>query len=262
MKKETAKEKRIREEQQDRVRSERRSFVRDVRDYWKDINAAERYLQTTGKVLEDEERNRLFNRYESLKDFKMVDSTVNNYKWSVIRAIVEQVESYRAYKQEDKIDKHLTIKLCEDDLLFDGNIWGIEHIRVIIEIAKRFGYTRIFVTDHASGMTDNIALFTEFNCKIEQTTYNTSTGHFGLILNIEQSNIDKSLIDDQDVLDDIKCKLTKLGSDINRRWCREDTENEIICKYSPVYGIIKTVETYNNIVDIVKGEINDNKDNI
>lgn len=255
--------KKQREQLEADLRYKRRKFVEAVRGYWKDCEAAKRYLQTKGEKLTDKEEERLFRKYDELKDYKRTykDDEEVAHVWSIIRTIVDTVESSHRYN--DERDKYLTTKLDKDDLLVDDILWGVEDTRFLLKEARKYGFKRIFYTDNSTAAMRGLGTLIEFGAKVEGSLYNSNYDRFGLILNIEDVKFDRGLIEDPVVVEDIKKQLRTLEDGVKYEYRRRDIKNNILNTYSRHYGIIKTYETYYSILCEVAKEFDkdDSKDN-
>lgn len=238
------------------ISQKRLNFVTAVENYRKDCLAAKNYLGTKGESVSNEEYDRLFGRYEALKDYQRVyDKDDPDYHmWNIISIIVN------SYKN-NKLDEYLTIGLDKNDLLVTDILWGLADVLLLIREAQKYGYKRIFYMDNSTAAMDSLGQFIELGAKIEKPVLNTRFNKFGVIVNIEKAIYSIGYIEEEKVLDEIENKLKALGDKIKYDHCTEDIKNNILQKYSDTYGILKIWNTYerskNELLDKIKNKEGD-----
>lgn len=154
-------------------RQDRQGFINSIRSYWKDCEATKRYYEINNmddkfeskysKTLKEEETMRLFNNYENLRDYAKYFTNLDTEKedprfWAVTRTIVKNGD----------IDDYYFIKDFNPtyDLVIDDIIWNEEEIKLIIELARNFGYERILFLDNSTAALRTIAGFVKNGCKV------------------------------------------------------------------------------------------------
>lgn len=243
--------KKQKEQLENEIRCERAAFVGSIKDYWKDCEAAERYLKTKGEYLTEDERERLLSKYNNLKQYKASYDKDSNESgmWTAIRIIVS---SYKTARNEP--DRDLSESLSKDDLLIDDTLWGIDDIRLVIKLGLRYGYRRAFITDNSTMAMSEISKFIELGGKVEKTFYNSSSDRYGLIINIENCKYEQELIQDECIIEKIRHDLVYLGENIKCNFCTDTLKRNIMREYSPTYGVLKTIETFYTILQQVTDE--------
>lgn len=236
------------EERQEELRRERRQFIEDIESFWRDQSAAERYLKIKGEKLSDEEREELLHQYESLKDLKVKynDGDEDERIWCLIREMVNGYKS--AWKSSDP-DKYLTIKLDKDDLLLSDNysIWDFTQLKMTIRVAKRYGYKNIFFMSNSTQAAPILGQAIAVGGKVVGSTYNVEYERFGIIVNIEEADVEYSLIEDEVVVNDIRKQLEALGDEVKYEMYRRDIRAKILLKYTKTFGLGKVYDTYSKI---------------
>ena len=235
--------KKERNELEAQIAQKRFDFVHAVEDYRNDCQAAKEYLSTKGEYVSDEEYDRLFGRYEALKDYqrKYDKDSSECHMWNIIDIIVN---NYKNGTVNDKESQYLTTNLGKDDLLVKDILWGLADVILLIQEAHKYGYKRIFYMDNSTAAMDVIGQFIELGAKIEKSVLNTRFNMFGIIINIEEAIYSIGYIEDEEVINEIEDKLKSLGDNIQYSYREEDVRSGIIKKYSDTYGILKIWNTY------------------
>ena len=179
------------EEREREVRRTRRDLVNAVESFWADNEAAKRYLENKGEKFTEEEQESNLRRYEALKDYKFTyDKEDPEYNtWSTIRDIVNVERRKSAYSKENY---KLSIKVLEDDYYMDDSNWNPSEIRLTIKLLRKYGYKRVLYGNESTLGVPNLAWFIQYGAKVEGSFYNTDNQRNGIILNIEECNIEGS----------------------------------------------------------------------
>lgn len=254
-KKLTKKELKEIEERDNQLRYERRRFIDDVKSFWNDLEAAERYLKIKGEKLTNEEELEILHRYENLKGLKLAQQynkeDADDYIWSFIRNMVfSEQGNYRG----EPVDKYLTIKLGKDDLLVseDYTIWSFSQMKMTVREAKRFGYKNLFIMSNSTLAMQYIGQLVELGGKVTGTTYNTEYDRFGVIINIEEASIEEKEVEDY-IVEDIRKELEYLGDNVKYDMYTRDIKARMLLKYSRSIGLVAVY----NVFEKIKIELRD-----
>lgn len=176
MKKMTKKEMEIIEkERQEKLRL-KRDLINNLESYWKDIEAVTRVAKINGDTeklkyndrLNDEETQKLLNRYENIKD-------LSNNQISVLRTII--------HNKSDERRNILKEYLSEDSIWTNDIIWKEEDLKEMVEFLKKIGITKIYYTNHSTNALEVIVWLTKIGAKIIGTT-KISEYNEGLIIEL------------------------------------------------------------------------------
>lgn len=201
-KKLTKKELKELEDRQNELRILRDRTVCALKNYEADINATERYFKINGETekldlygrLKQDEKAKLLKRYEELNFLKPYSEyTKEEQDKGLDRAWTFARLMYRTRQEYDYKDKILNESIDRDGLLNDEIIWTKEQVRLYVELAKKFGYTKIYYTNSSSGALANITDFVKLGAKIIGTCskkgYNEEAG---LIIDITEIDLENN----------------------------------------------------------------------
>ncbi len=192
------------EEREEELRGKRRELVIAINNFWEDNSAASRYLSNRGEKLTEEEEEKNLRRYEALNDYKLnYDREDPEYStWGTLRDIVI-VEGKKA--NYDKTERYcLSIKILEDDFYMEDSNWNTNEIKLTIKLLRKYGYKRILYGNESTLGVPNLAWFIQYGAKVEGSFYNANSQRNGLILNIEECNIEGS---DEKYLEEAKRRI-------------------------------------------------------
>lgn len=161
------------EEEKERVRRAklqlRRRFISELHSFWADVEATARYCKINNisdKVkyngsLVDEEKKKLFDRYETLSELINYDGKRD---WEVLHTI-NSTDSI--YNHEDDRN-HYTYQnpINEKTLIVDDIIWDQEQFDKMIELARKLGYTEVLYIDSSTACAENMARFAKIGSQI------------------------------------------------------------------------------------------------
>ena len=154
-----------------------------LKSYWEDIAAMERVAKITGNKdallmggqLVKQEKEKLFNNYEVLKD-------LTTSQLSALRIIIhneEQLEEFLLGSRHSIMKEQLPA----DAIWIKDIIWKEEEFLEQLELFKRIGITKIYYTDHSTATLRAMVWFTRAGAKIIGTT-NISEYEEGLIIEL------------------------------------------------------------------------------
>ena len=150
----------------------RYEFLRQLHSWWDDVDATERYCKINN--IEDkltgysprlisEEKERLFNRYDILKE--LVDYN-SNRQWDIVYAINETNKYYKGDYMVGYYNAKLEKDLDEQTLMIKDIIWEQIQFDKTIELARKLGYTKILYIDNSSACMENMVRFAKIGCQI------------------------------------------------------------------------------------------------
>ena len=241
----TKKEMKELEAAQNVMRSNRYKFVNELNSFWRDVHAAEVYLKTKGEKVTKEEKERLFRQYESLNEYNYEydKSDVENYRiWDAFRCIVNS-SGDKAYE----VSKELNISLDRDDAFYDEIIWDTNHLTCILRELRKYGFKRLFYIDNSTAAMRNISDMIMLGATIEGQVVNLKYNNYGIIINIENVNLEEKFMEDSDI-EYIVDTLSTLGKSIKWDFECKDVINKIYKKFSTKYDFIDI----NNQVELIK----------
>ena len=162
-------------EAENKIRYERRDFLRAIDNYYEDIRATARYykinemndkLGYSGGLI-DEEAEKIFNRFNEFKDvlkFKYDKDDPERRNWDIIHWMRN---SNRDDMLDDRQNERFSVDFLEDDLYINDIIWDEDEVDNLLKLMKRFGYKRIFFLSNSSGVMENIYFFLKKGCMIK-----------------------------------------------------------------------------------------------
>lgn len=203
-KKLTKKELKELEDRQKELRVLRDRTIDALKNYEADINATERYFKINGETekldlygrLKQDEKAKLLKRYEALNFLKPYSEYTKeetdkglDRAWTFARLMYSTKQEYdnEFLDYEDKI---LNESIDRDGLLNYEIIWTKEQVRLYVELAKKFGYTKIYYTNSSSGALANITEFVKLGAKIIGTCSRKGYEDAGLIIDITEINLE------------------------------------------------------------------------
>ena len=194
----TKKEMKELEAAQNATRFNRYKLVNELESFWRDVHAAEVYLKTKGEKVTKEEKERLFRQYESLNEYNYEydKSDVKNYRiWDAFRCIVNS-SGDKAYE----VSKELNISLGRDDAFYDEIIWDTNHLICMLRELKKYGFKRLFYTDNSTAAMRSISDMVMLGATVEGQVVNLKYNHYGVIINIENVNLEEKLMEDAEII--------------------------------------------------------------
>ena len=165
----------IENEKREKARS-RRIMMRELESYWQDVEAVRRVALINGEVeklvygneLKKEERERLLNRYENIKD-------LNDNQKQVIRTLI--------HNERDRRNNTTKEYLTEDSIWISDIIWKEKDLKETTDFLKELGIEKIYYTNHSTNALEVIVWLTKIGAKIIGTT-NISEYNEGLIIEL------------------------------------------------------------------------------
>lgn len=154
----------------------RRKMISDLKNYWEDVEAVIRVAKINGETeklkyndrLNEEETQKLLNRYESIKDLS------DNQK-QIIRTLI--------HNERDRRDNTTKEYLSEDSIWISDIIWKEKDLKEITEFLKELGIEKIYYTNHSTNVMEVLVWLTKIGAKIIGTT-NISEYNEGLIIEV------------------------------------------------------------------------------
>ena len=152
-KKLTKKEIKAREEKQKELRSLRNEYVEAIKGFWRDCDTTLNYYKLNKmndkyssyhNDLNEDERRICLRRYPILKDIKLASEykkdDPNERLWSILRVIANNDRNLNWYDR----DVEFNVPILTDDLYVDEILWSTRMCEILVEWAKKLGFTRIF----------------------------------------------------------------------------------------------------------------------
>lgn len=176
MKKLTKKEIELIENEKREKARVRRTMISDLKNYWQDVEAVIRVAKINGETeklkyndrLNEEETQKLLNRYESIKDLS------DNQK-QIIRTLINN--------ERDRRDNTAKEYLSEDSIWIRDIIWKEEDLKEITHFLKELGIEKIYYTNKSTNVMEVLVWLTKIGAKIIGTT-NISEYNEGLIIEV------------------------------------------------------------------------------
>ena len=163
MKKLTKKEMEIIEKEKREKTILKNNMISDLEDYWKDIEAVRRVAIINqdiekldyGNNLKKEEKEKLLNRYERIKD-------LSNTQIEVLRTLIHN----RSDERRNITKEHLPANaIWTNDI-----IWKEENLIEYITFLKELGIEKIYYTNHSTNALEVIVWLTKAGAKVIGTT--------------------------------------------------------------------------------------------
>ena len=158
--------------------TKRKDFISAIKNYQRDVDATIRYYSIHNmddkfvskyrKDLTVKEELSLFKRYNVLNQYINYFNYINYngetvkedpHFWNVVSLILNN---------PNKIDSKTNFEQCDinSDLIIEEIIWTEEEAKLIIKLARKFGYKRIFFFDGSSGALEAITNLIKNGCTI------------------------------------------------------------------------------------------------
>ena len=174
----------------------RRHFIDALHSWWADVDATLRYCKINdvedklngssyNPSLSKEEKKRLFDRYETLKELINYDE---DREWDAVYTINKTDKVYNSCNADDDYCI-LETPLDSETLFIDDTIWDQKQFDRTLELAKKLGYTKAVYISSSTSAMENVVRFIKAGCKIIGTNAKLSKSFGGDKLYVDREGI-------------------------------------------------------------------------
>lgn len=171
----------------------RRHFIDALHGWWADVDATLRYCKINNvedklngssynPSLSKEEKKRLFDRYDTLKELINYDE---DREWDAVYTINKTDKAYNEGEDYCILEKPLD----GETLFIDDTIWDQKQFDRTLELAKKLGYTKAVYISSSTSAMENVVRFIKADCKIIGTNAKLSRSFGGDKLYVDREGI-------------------------------------------------------------------------